>query len=618
MESKGRGKLPICGGSFQKETKQIPKYILRGQKSHKEDVPVLQQRKLPDPPSRSDSLFHSSCDFSEKISKSEIGVPKREKLSLISKRGAPLNFNVPEPVYATATRDKHKHNAGLRNLCTSSEGSATKEHSLKRQDIYSRNVCSERSEYVSSQLPKPLQKFPVSLNDRSVTPPESGIFLSELGLESKSQLHPHHSHTMSGVSSEQKSDSVKNSKVGNWMSSWLLFRHRRKSPNVTTPVKDRDESNVQITDAGAQTSQMLGPRARFNERKERSRIQNRNRSCILKKEILAQTEDPASTKQAFSWRTTSGPIPPRLEAQTPPLRAPKLITPPEPDPNPWSSKHIEVGLLEPRALTAFHSITDQDRLSATLGKIFKASPHLRNALAHHFGVRQNTSFSAPSTTNEAVVLAVGIDLYIEEVFQQLDSEGRGFVTDEDFILLCEVLSLPKSLPSSTKRLSLEQFRSRLFEHFVASFEKPTEKRGNDVLKTQVTVSRRAGILDKISHNIDKLLSTLELEETECICAESEFKESTQVVCPRCKRNSAGTRRFSNSDETVRLRVRDLQIKVLQQQKEIHALREVVEDMRMALQSSDAENIALKVILKKHHRLEEKKGIDKLVEELRKI
>lgn len=68
----------------------------------------------------------------------------------------------------------------------------------------------------------------------------------------------------------------------------------------------------------------------------------------------------------------------------------------------------------------------------------RKSEWLKCALAHHFS-------PDPCVENEIVVLATGVDQYLQEVFHHLAFySGDDLVSDEDFRSLCLVLGIPAS------------------------------------------------------------------------------------------------------------------------------------------------------------------------------
>ena len=58
-----------------------------------------------------------------------------------------------------------------------------------------------------------------------------------------------------------------------------------------------------------------------------------------------------------------------------------------------------------------------------------------------------------------ISLILGLDDYIREIFRQLDYKHTGSVTREDFTLLCEVLGLNTTPPTSKRNSGLEWLAS---------------------------------------------------------------------------------------------------------------------------------------------------------------
>ncbi|XP_078276597.1 EF-hand and coiled-coil domain-containing protein 1-like isoform X2 [Rhinoraja longicauda] len=98
----------------------------------------------------------------------------------------------------------------------------------------------------------------------------------------------------------------------------------------------------------------------------------------------------------------------------------------------------------------------------------RRSAWIVGALTHYFG-----SDSAQEDNNEIVVLATGADQYLQEIFHHLSYQGDGLVSAEDFRLLCSVLDLARDeeeeettllsgLPDS---VTFRQFHARLCGHF---------------------------------------------------------------------------------------------------------------------------------------------------------
>lgn len=250
---------------------------------------------------------------------------------------------------------------------------------------------------------------------------------------------------------------------------------------------------------------------------------------------------------------------------------------------------------------------------------------LKSALSYNLEVPE-------SPRNEVIVLALGIDQYIEEVFRFLDATGSGRVSIEDFHSLCQVLGLSESegLPKKAQQrcqclgskltlngsldnsllnnevpgdnvcpihLNFSEFHDRLCESFVKGAQTETlsplasRRPHNPRLVTSVVhIQRRYDVLEKISKSIAEINSELEGGDrrapAECPTAASACCTSRQPA--HVDRNSNISPQPSYSETCL------LKRQVLLQQQELQCLREVIEDMRVALQNSDAENLSLQV------------------------
>ncbi|XP_064101640.1 uncharacterized protein LOC135212152 [Macrobrachium nipponense] len=245
--------------------------------------------------------------------------------------------------------------------------------------------------------------------------------------------------------------------------------------------------------------------------------------------------------------------------------------------------------------------------------------------------------------NEVVVLALGIDQYIEEVFRYLDHSGEGKVHVEDFKALCNVLGLkdkdkeeqksyskrcqcmgsnltlngsasnPQMNADSSREnecpihLSFTEFHNNLCESFIMGAKtesiiplasrRPTNPK---LVTSVVQVQRRYDVLDNIAKCLDEVSAGLDADENKMI-AEC---PAAGVVCCKCQQ-SALQQQHVDKNSNIALQPVDsehafLKKQVLLQQQELQCLREVIEDMRVALQSSDAENLALQVKTLRSH------------------
>ena len=92
------------------------------------------------------------------------------------------------------------------------------------------------------------------------------------------------------------------------------------------------------------------------------------------------------------------------------------------------------------------------------GRLLKSalSRHFRNL---HCGASHRSSGAPGEIFNAGTVLSLGLDHYIQEIFNQLDYNHTGLVTRDDFLILCEILELSKSPPQSKRNSGIEWLSS---------------------------------------------------------------------------------------------------------------------------------------------------------------
>ncbi|XP_059571829.1 EF-hand and coiled-coil domain-containing protein 1 isoform X3 [Alligator mississippiensis] len=217
---------------------------------------------------------------------------------------------------------------------------------------------------------------------------------------------------------------------------------------------------------------------------------------------------------------------------------------------------------------------------------------LVSALAYHYGLDRGVE-------NEIVVLATGLDQYLQEVFHHLDCAGDGRLPREDFQTLCHVLGLRAGTGTGAEEdaaacrdvsaeLTFRQFHARLCGYF----------------------STRAGCPPGRA-----ALARLPVgEESEHI--ETQIRLRSPLRRRRGRGRGAGGRSGAAPgppgacsrecyEEIVALEQAEDRIAKLED--ENASLRELVEDLRAALQSSDARCLALQVGLRKSHADHKKDG-----------
>uniref|UniRef100_A0A669P331 EF-hand and coiled-coil domain containing 1 n=1 Tax=Phasianus colchicus TaxID=9054 RepID=A0A669P331_PHACC len=185
------------------------------------------------------------------------------------------------------------------------------------------------------------------------------------------------------------------------------------------------------------------------------------------------------------------------------------------------------------------------------GRPARRTQWLVSALAYHYGLDRGVE-------NEIVVLATGLDQYLQEIFHHLDCAGEGRIPGEDFRTLCQVLGLEEAAEAAadpeecaalwdglSAELTFRQFHARLCGYF-------STKAGSAVPRLPLG------------------------RESEHIETQIRLRSPRR----RRRRDAAGPGRAED--------------RIAKLEEENGSLRELVEDMRAALQSSDARCLALQV------------------------
>ncbi|XP_042303405.1 EF-hand and coiled-coil domain-containing protein 1 [Sceloporus undulatus] len=229
---------------------------------------------------------------------------------------------------------------------------------------------------------------------------------------------------------------------------------------------------------------------------------------------------------------------------------------------------------------------------------------LPSALALHFG-------GLGAEGNEVAVLATGLDQYLQELFHHLDAPGTGALPRQDFQALCRVLGLPdgeqeegeeeeegrglcRGLPAE---LTFRQFHARLCGYFGAHQEKAEGGPGGSLARMplgpetehiQAQIRLRSPLRRRRRHHRRE-------KEAPRPGGQPAAGPASSPCCPsrECY------------EEVVALE--QAEDRILRLEDENASLRELVEDMRAALQSSDARALALQVGLWKIHSSHKKNG-----------
>lgn len=211
-----------------------------------------------------------------------------------------------------------------------------------------------------------------------------------------------------------------------------------------------------------------------------------------------------------------------------------------------------------------------------------------STLAYHYGLDRGVE-------NEIIVLATGLDQYLQEIFHHLDCQGDGKIPAEDFNILCEILGLNKEcdleecagiLDNLPKEFSFRQFHAKLCGYF-------STKAGCQYENGRLLVGKES---EHIETQI-RLRSPLRRREKLLSLGTSNKRESGEPSSPTEDRHTSGCRQLGSCtrecyEEIVALEEAEDRIAKLEE--ENASLRELVEDMRAALQSSDARSLALQV------------------------
>ncbi|KAK3536299.1 hypothetical protein QTP86_001396 [Hemibagrus guttatus] len=213
-----------------------------------------------------------------------------------------------------------------------------------------------------------------------------------------------------------------------------------------------------------------------------------------------------------------------------------------------------------------------------------------STLAYHYGLDRGVE-------NEIIVLATGLDQYLQEIFHHLDCQGDGKIPVEDFQILCEILGLNKEteseecagiLDSLPSEFTFRQFHAKLCGYFSTKagchYEDGRLLVGRESEHIETQIRLRSPLRRR-----EKLLSPGTGRRT------SDSTHASDQYSTGCRQGSCTRECY---EDIVALEEAEDRIAKLEE--ENASLRELVEDMRAALQSSDARSLALQVGLWKSH------------------
>lgn len=204
---------------------------------------------------------------------------------------------------------------------------------------------------------------------------------------------------------------------------------------------------------------------------------------------------------------------------------------------------------------------------------------LLSALAHHYGLDRGVE-------NEIVVLATGLDQYLQEVFHHLDCRGAGRLPRADFRALCAVLGLRAEGATAAGEAAVD-VNSRAVTTGDAAAELATD--GDSDTDEEARLALRAEPPELTFRQFHARLcgyfGTRAGPRLPRGALSEHIETQIRLRRPRRRRRppcAPGPDSGPDCERVARL------------EEENSSLRELVEDLRAALQSSDARCLALQV------------------------
>ncbi|XP_030634140.1 EF-hand and coiled-coil domain-containing protein 1 [Chanos chanos] len=224
----------------------------------------------------------------------------------------------------------------------------------------------------------------------------------------------------------------------------------------------------------------------------------------------------------------------------------------------------------------------------------RKSEWLRCALAHHYNPDLGVE-------NEIVVLATGVDQYLQEIFHHLAFyNSNDFVSQEDFKLLCQVLGFSSTRESDVdkreenqeydicsalpRELNFKEFHARLCGYFNLKVQ-------NGKTTTRLPVSEETEHIER-----EIKLRWPRIRRRKCVSFDLSMDHTRKKPQPK----SVNMSKVDNLSTCALECAQETGDKSWKEQLELEnaSLRELVEDLRSALQGSDARCMALEVALRK--------------------
>uniref|UniRef100_A0A8C3YN04 EF-hand and coiled-coil domain containing 1 n=1 Tax=Catagonus wagneri TaxID=51154 RepID=A0A8C3YN04_9CETA len=207
---------------------------------------------------------------------------------------------------------------------------------------------------------------------------------------------------------------------------------------------------------------------------------------------------------------------------------------------------------------------------------------LLSALAHHYGLDRGVE-------NEIVVLATGLDQYLQEVFHHLDCRGAGLLPRADFRALCAVLGLRADGAAATEEAAADTAVRDTNSRDVIAPDTAAGVDTDDDAEEEARLALRAEPPELTFRQFHARLcgyfGTCAGPRLPRGALSEHIETQIRLRRPRRRRRAPRTPSPDGCQGSERL---------ARLEEENSSLRELVEDLRAALQSSDARCLALQV------------------------
>uniref|UniRef100_H0XIC1 EF-hand domain-containing protein n=1 Tax=Otolemur garnettii TaxID=30611 RepID=H0XIC1_OTOGA len=211
---------------------------------------------------------------------------------------------------------------------------------------------------------------------------------------------------------------------------------------------------------------------------------------------------------------------------------------------------------------------------------------LLSALAHHYGLDRGVE-------NEIVVLATGLDQYLQEVFHHLDCRGAGRLPRADFRALCAVLGLRAEGTTAAREAAAEDVNSKNVSTGDAAPVTDADSDAEEEARLALHAEPPELTFRQFHARLCGYFGTRAGPRLPRGALSEHIETQIRLRRPRRRRRlprvpgpDGGPDGGSDDERVARL------------EEENSSLRELVEDLRAALQSSDARCLALQASLPK--------------------